>query len=87
MRKQAGVIQTEVGTMLNDVVRLSDRVTNLRRHFDQAHRDIDQIETSAGKIQSRGTRIHELDLGESDGSVLPTPEDPPALAPDPTFPD
>ena len=85
MRKQAGVIQTEVGTMLTDVGRLSDRVANLRKHFDQAHRDIDQIETSAGKVQSRGTRIHELDLGEPDEAVLPPPDEPPVLAPDPTL--
>jgi len=57
----------------------------LRRHFDQANRDIDQIETSAGKVQSRGTRIHELDLGEADEAVLPISDEPPALAPDPTL--
>jgi len=73
MRKQAGVIQTEVGTILTDVGRLSDRVANLRSHFDQANRDIDQIETSAAKVQKRGTRIHELDLGETDQEVLPPP--------------
>ncbi len=85
MRKQAGVIQREVGTMLTDVGRLSDRVSNLRRHFDQAHRDIEQIETSAGKVQARGTRIHELDLGEGDEVTLPAVDDPPALPPDPTL--
>ena len=80
MRKQAGVIQTEVGTMLTDVGRLSERVDSLRRHFDQANRDVDQIGISAGKVQSRGTRIHELDLGEADEDVLPTPESTQALA-------
>ena len=79
MRKQASVIQTEVGTMLVDVTRLSDRVGNLRRHFDQANRDIDQIATSAGKVQARGTKIHELDLGQPDGPVLTEAEEPPAL--------
>ena len=74
MRKQAGVIQAEVGTMLTDVARLSDRVSNLRKHFDLANRDIDQIETSAGKVQTRGTRIHELDLGETEQEVLPAPD-------------
>ena len=74
MRKQAGVIQTEVGTMLTDVGRLSDRVSNLRKHFDQASRDINQIATSAGKLQTRGTRIHELDLGETEQEVLPAPD-------------
>jgi len=79
MRKQAGVIQTEVGTMLGDVTRLSDRVGNLRTHFDRANRDIDQIEISAGKVQTRGTKIYELDLGEPDREVLSASEESPAL--------
>ncbi len=79
MRKQAGVIQTEVGTMLGDVTRLSERVGNLRTHFDRANRDIDQIEISAGKVQTRGTKIHELDLGESVGETLASAEERPAL--------
>ncbi len=87
MRKQAGVIQTEVGTMLTDVGRLSERVDNLRRHFDQAHRDIDQIEISASKVQGRGTRIHELDLGETDEEVLPKPDAPQALTAELTLED
>ncbi|MEA2024661.1 MAG: DNA recombination protein RmuC [Actinomycetota bacterium] len=82
MRKQAGVIQTEVGTMLTDVGRLSERVESLRKHFGQANRDVDQIEISAGKVQTRGTRIHELDLGEADTEVLQAPDDPPALNPE-----
>jgi len=87
MRKQAGVIQTEVGTMLKDVERLSDRVAKLRKHFDQADDDIRQIGISAGKVQTRGTRINELDLGESGDEVLPVPEDPAVLASNPTLPD
>jgi DNA recombination protein RmuC len=79
MRKQAGVIQGEVETMLIDVGRLSDRVGKLRTHFDQANRDIDQIEISAGKVQNRGTRITELDLGEPDREIGPSGEEPPAL--------
>ena len=79
MRKQAGVIQGEVGTMLVDVTRLSDRVRKLRSHFDQANRDIDQIEISAGKVQTRGTKIHELDLGEPSRDTLPSVEEQPAL--------
>lgn len=79
MRKQAGVIQKEVGTLLTDVGRLADRVGKLRTHFDQASRDIEQIEISAGKVQSRGTRINELDLGEKEPDVLAGPPEPPPL--------
>jgi DNA recombination protein RmuC len=65
--------------MLTDVTRLSERVGNLRTHFDRANRDIDQIEISAGKVQTRGTKIHELDLGEPAGETLAAAEEPPAL--------
>ena len=66
MRQQASVIQSEVGILLVDVGRLSERVSSLDRHFRQASADIDQIKTSAGKIDSRGNRIQDLDLGEGD---------------------
>src|SRR5690606_23177433 len=43
MREQAHVIQAEVGKLLEDVGRLSDRVENLRSHFARASKDIDEI--------------------------------------------
>ena len=64
MREQASVIQREVATMMEDVERLGKRTENLRRHFDQAAKDIEQIETSAGKITGRGAKIESLQLGE-----------------------
>ncbi len=81
MREQASVIQREVATMMGDVDRLDKRTENLRRHFDQAAKDIEQIETSASKIASRGAKIESLQLGE--------PEDGPAgdLAPPDRAPD
>ena len=62
MREQASIIQAEVGKMMEDVQRLSDRVGKLERHFDQASRDIQDIRTSANKIVSRGEKIGELEL-------------------------
>ena len=66
MREQAHLIQKEVETMMVDVGRLDDRVGKLASHFDQARRDIDQIQTSSRKITGRGERISELDLEEED---------------------
>jgi DNA recombination protein RmuC len=60
MREQAGVIQTEVVKMLEDVARLDKRVGNLQGHFDLAARDIGEIRTSADKITKRGDRIDDL---------------------------
>ncbi|MFC7048818.1 DNA recombination protein RmuC [Emcibacter nanhaiensis] len=74
MREQAGVIQKEVGTLLIDVDRLDKRVGNLRSHFNQAEKDIKEIETSSGKISKRAEKIEALQLeeGESAGAVLET---------------
>ena len=63
MREQAGVIQKEVGCLLEDISRLDDRVENLSRHFEQASKDIGDIRTSSGKIARRVTRIEEIELG------------------------
>jgi len=66
MREQAGVIQTEVGILIEDVSRLDDRVGKLRTHFHLAEKDIGMIETSARKITSRGEKIEGLQLAESE---------------------
>jgi len=66
MREQAGLIQKEVETMMTDVGRLTDRVDNLQRHFDQAAKDIEQIQTSADKVMKRGEKIRNVEL-EEDG--------------------
>ncbi len=63
MREQAGIIQTEVLKLLEDVVRLDKRVESLQTHFRQAGKDIDDINTSSKKIRSRGGRIDEMQLG------------------------
>ena len=73
MREQAGVIQQEVMTMLQDLARLDDRVANLQKHFDQASDDIRQIRISTDKVTRRGERIGELELGE-DGSEPALPD-------------
>ena len=65
MKEQAGVIQTEVLKMVDDVNRLSTRAGNLKKHFEQAKEDLNQIEISAGKILNRGEKICEADLGEN----------------------
>ncbi|VAX06976.1 DNA recombination protein RmuC [hydrothermal vent metagenome] len=75
MREQAGVIQTEVGILMEDVSRLDDRVGKLRTHFHLAEKDIGMIETSARKITSRGEKIEDLQLEESESpEAALTPE-------------
>ncbi len=78
MREQAGVIQTEVQKMLEDVGRLDDRVDKLQRHFQQADKDIRDIRTSTDKITKRGERIEEMQLEdrEEEATELPPPAQP-----------
>ena len=64
MREQAGVIQTEVRRMLEDVDRLDYRVDKLQKHFGQAEKDLRDIRISTEKISKRGDRIEEIEIGE-----------------------
>jgi DNA recombination protein RmuC len=64
MREQAGVIQREVGLLVDDVARLRDRTLDFQRHFNQLGPDLEKILTSSGKIAERGRRIEGLDVEE-----------------------
>ncbi|MEM1284357.1 MAG: DNA recombination protein RmuC [Pseudomonadota bacterium] len=68
LREQAHLIQDEVVRLVEDIGRLDDRVAKLATHFGQAQRDIEQIQTSTGKITRRGARIGDLDVGPGDAS-------------------
>jgi len=82
MREQAGVIQIEVQTLLNDVARLDDRVGKLQRHFDQATEDVRQIRISTDKVTKRSERITDLQLEDGDEETAVEAEDlaPPLIA-------
>ena len=78
MREQAHVIQAEVGKLLLDVGRLTERVAKLQSHFAQTSKDVDQILISGEKITSRAQKIDEMQLGSSGHA--------PAYAPEPVQP-
>ena len=67
MREQAGVVQREVQALLQDVLRLDDRVAKLHRHFDQAGEDMRQIRISTEKVIKRGENIENIQIGEMEG--------------------
>ena len=73
MHEAAGLIQTQVDLMMKDVHRLEDRVAKLATHFSQAEKDISDIQTSTGKIISRGNKIDEIEVLDADE---PTPAAP-----------
>ena len=62
MHEAAGLIQTQVDLMMQDVNRLDERVNKLATHFSQAERDITDIQTSTRKITARGDKIAEIDV-------------------------
>lgn len=65
MRDQAHIIKAEVGKLMEDVGRLKERASDLRRHFDMANVDLEKLGASTDKIIKRGTRIESLDLEET----------------------
>ena len=72
MREQAGVIQKEVGILVDDIGRLDVRVESLGKHFKQASDDIDLIKTSSRKITSRVEKIEAIQLGEDEEKLSVT---------------
>ena len=72
MREQAGEIQKMVGMLLDDVRRLGERVDKLKTHFASTEKDLKDIDTSAGRIASRGQKILDVEL-EDEPPALPKP--------------
>ncbi len=70
MREQAGVIQKEVGLLIEDICRLDERIENLGRHFKQANDDIDSIKISSSKISKRIEKIEAIEVGETNQSSI-----------------
>lgn len=64
IKRVAGKIKKELDLLLGDLTRLAERAGNLQRHFIQTSSDIDQIQTSIGKITPRAEKLKELDFGE-----------------------
>ena len=56
---------------LEDVERLKERASDLRRHFDMASTDLEKLTTSADRIGKRGTRIENLDVSDDSVAGLP----------------
>jgi len=65
MREMAGVIQKEVGVLVEDITRLDGRIDSLSRHFKQANEDVEGIKISSGKIGKRIQKIENIELGEA----------------------
>lgn len=63
MREAADQIRDEVARLVKDVSLLGDRVRKLQTHFNQSNEDIRQAVISIDKIEARGERIQQVELG------------------------
>jgi len=63
MREAADQIRDEVGHLVKDVSLLGERIRKLQTHFNQANDDIRQSIISIDKIEARGERIQQVELG------------------------
>lgn len=64
IKRVAGKIKKELELLLADLSRLSDRTAKVQSHFAQAVGDIEQIQTSIGKIAPRAEKLRDMDFGE-----------------------
>jgi DNA recombination protein RmuC len=73
MREAADLIRDEVARLLKDVSLLGERVRKLQQHFNQSNEDIRQAIISVEKIESRGERISQVEVGslEAASEVVP----------------
>jgi DNA recombination protein RmuC len=62
MREQAHLIQGEVIRLMEDLVRLDERVLKLQSHFAAAQKDVEQIATSSAKLARRGEKIEAMEF-------------------------
>ena len=83
-REQVNIIQEHLAKLGGDFRRFQSRLDNLAQHIDQAHRDVEQVHTSASKITSRFDKIERLELGNGGAPALPPAE---SAAGDPDSPD
>ncbi len=67
VRDQAHVIQAETRRLVEDVLRLRQRVLKLESHFRQSQEDLSAILISSEKIARTGDRIDRIDFSRDDG--------------------
>ena len=64
IKRVAAKIKKELELLLTDLSRLNDRALKVSQHFAMAQTDIEQIQTSIGKIAPRAEKLRAMDFGE-----------------------
>ncbi len=71
-RKQVHIIQEHLVALSQDFGRFQERMDKLAAHIGQAHKDVDDVQTSARKITSRFGKIEKVELsGETPPQIDP----------------
>ena len=76
-RKQIHIIQEHLHMLSKDFGRFQERMDKLARHIELAHKDVEQVHTSARKISSRFQKIERVEIAPEetvellDGSETP----------------
>lgn len=66
IKRVADKIKRELDLLLTDLGRLSERATRVQQHFAQANTDIEQLQTSIGKITPRAEKLRGMDFGNDE---------------------
>ncbi len=70
-REQVHVIRRHLGALSEDFGRFQQRMDKLARHIEQAHRDVDEVHSSARRISGRFEKIERVELeGDAPGPAL-----------------
>ncbi len=64
IKRVATKIKRELDLLLGDMERLSSRAAKVGQHFALAATDIEQLQTSIGKIAPRAEKLRDMDFGE-----------------------
>ena len=65
-REQVHIIRDHLGYLAIDFNRFQKRMDNLARHIGQANKDVEEVHTSARKINSRFQQIERVELEHDD---------------------
>jgi DNA recombination protein RmuC len=72
-RQQVHLIKDHLVALAQDFGRFQDRMDKLAAHIGQAHKDVDEAQTSARKITSRFGKIEKVELSGEHPILLEEP--------------
>lgn len=70
-REQVHIIREHLGLLAKDFERFQKRMDSLALHIEQAHKDVEQVNTSARKISSRFQKIEQVELAPNKDVTVP----------------